>query len=104
MQVAKQKPVTDPLSFLKPFAWQLWVAIAGALLVVALASQLLARLSPLGRYEVRRCRRQRCRRHPSQRRRWTLLAAHACGGGLYEWVVQSSVCCTQLAHFVFILR
>lgn len=50
--MAAQKPVTDSLSFLKPFAWQLWVAIAGALLGVAAVSQLLARLFPLGRYEV----------------------------------------------------
>ena len=44
---------TEALAFLKPFAWELWLAIFAALIGVAFVCTLLARLSPLGRFEVR---------------------------------------------------
>lgn len=55
-QVSTTKRSTDALSFLKPFAWQLWLAIIAAMLGVAVIAGILARLSPLGRFEVRRIR------------------------------------------------
>ena len=53
LQVSAAQQKTDALSFLKPFAWQLWLAILAVLLGVALFSNILSRLSPLRRYEVR---------------------------------------------------
>ena len=52
LQVSATKQGTDALAFLKPFAWQLWLAIVASMLGVAFVCWLLARLSPLGRFEV----------------------------------------------------
>jgi hypothetical protein len=52
LQVSAEKQGTDALAFLKPFTWQLWLAIVASMLGVAFIGWLLARLSPLGRYEV----------------------------------------------------
>jgi hypothetical protein len=53
LQVSAEKGGTDALAFLKPFAWQLWLAIAASMLGIAFMCWLLSRLSPMGRYEVR---------------------------------------------------
>jgi hypothetical protein len=52
LQVSAEKEGTDALAFLKPFAWQLWLAIAASMLGIAFVCAMLSRLSPMGRYEV----------------------------------------------------
>lgn len=51
-QVSSNQQSTDSLAFLKPFAWQLWLAIVASMLGVAFMFWVLSRLSPLGRFEV----------------------------------------------------
>lgn len=52
-QVSARRQSADALAFLQPFAWQLWLAIVASMLSVAVMFWVLARLSPLGRFEVR---------------------------------------------------
>ena len=40
------------LAFLKPFAWQLWLAIGAAILFVTVGLYVLSRISPFGQFEV----------------------------------------------------
>ena len=51
--MSAEKGGTDALAFLKPFAWQLWLAIAASMLGIAFVCWLLSHLSPMGRFEVR---------------------------------------------------
>ncbi len=53
-QVLAEKQGADSLAFLKPFTWQLWLAILATLLGIAAITSALSRVSPLGRFEVRR--------------------------------------------------
>lgn len=51
-QVSSRKQSAGTLAFLRPFAWQLWLAIVASMLGVAVMFWVLSRLSPLGRFEV----------------------------------------------------
>jgi hypothetical protein len=51
-QVSARRQSADALAFLRPFAWQLWLAIVASMLSVAIMFWVLSRLSPLGRFEV----------------------------------------------------
>lgn len=53
-QLLAEKQGGDSLAFLKPFTWQLWLAILATLLGIAAITSALSRVSPLGRFEVRR--------------------------------------------------
>ena len=52
LQVSARRQSADALAFLRPFAWQLWLAIVASMLSVAIMFWVLSRLSPLGRFEV----------------------------------------------------